>query len=204
MKILTKPFNLKNSLGQPKVTKDYLRNIGIEESRIVYVKGQDSPLKLFPINDIFYQNFDCVIPTTSKYLLVRKGRYCGVVNGYLGTLIIEPVYMTIIPPINCDNFAVQNKKEEWGVLKAGEPEPIIAFGKYSYIWGFDNDLCLVASPTKDNLTFSNRGIININGKEVIKPYSYTDIYNFYGKNVQSITVENGDQTILLSREEFDK
>lgn len=69
MKIFTKPFNLKNSLGLPNVTKDYLKKIGIEESVTVYTKGQDS-LKIYPINEIFYQNFDCVIPIHNKYLLV--------------------------------------------------------------------------------------------------------------------------------------
>lgn len=205
MKPFSKPFNLQNSLSLPEVTKRYLEDLGVEESCVVYYDDGDKidiPETIYPIDEILSQHYDCVAPAWGDYLLVRKGKYCGVVNGGFGALIIDTIYLTIIPPINCHNFAVQNKNGEWGVLKTNETDPIVGFGKYKYLWGFDDGLCLVATFTNDNLTFSNRGIIDKRGKEVVSPYTYTDIYRFYGQNTNTITFQKGNLLQYRTKEDL--
>lgn len=205
MERFSKPFNLQNSLSMPQVTADYLKALGIEESCVVYYDKDgehDIPEEIHPISEILKQDFDCVVPAWGHYFLVRKGKYCGAVNGNFGNVIIEPIYLTIIPPINCHNFVVQNKNGQWGVLQTNALVPIIDFGVYEYLWGYDNGLCLVTTFNSNKQTFSNRGVINKEGKEVVSPYTYTDIYNFYGKNTDTIKVQYGNINLYLSKDDL--
>ena len=76
---------------------------------------------------------------------------------------------------------------------------IVEFGKYKYLWGFDSGLCLVKTGSENKKTFSDRGLINSNGEEIIKPYTFTDIFDFYGKKRSTIKVENGDVYLFLDK-----
>jgi len=58
---------------------------------------------------------------------------------------------------------------------------------------------MVEVDTDNKQTFSNRGIIDSNGMEVVKPFTYTDIYNFYGKNTTAIKVELEDKELLIEK-----
>lgn len=71
------------------------------------------------------------------YILVRKGRYCGIINRF-GVQILGIEYLTIIPPINSELFVVQ-KKGKWGVINLNG-NIVTEFGKYKYLWGYDDGL----------------------------------------------------------------
>lgn len=213
MKYFLKPFNKKNTLGLPCVTREYLLEIGVKEEDEVYYEESnnnrhDIPQKLRPIETILDREYDCIVPVWKKnnnenggYLLARKANNCNIIylNGEICTNI-QDSYITIIPPINSNVFVVQNKEGKWGVVSAHKSEPIVEFGKYQYLWGFDNGLCLVEVATENKLTFSNRGIINILGEEVVKPYTYSDIYSFYGKETPYIIVQQGNTKIFIEKE----
>lgn len=213
MRYFFKPFNKKNTLGLPCVTREYLLKIGVKEEDEVYYdepnsNRHDIPIKLHPIETILDREYDCVVPVWKKnnnekggFLLARKANNCNII--YLNGEIcanIQDSYITIIPPINSNEFVVQNKEGKWGVVCAYKSEPIVEFGKYKYLWGFDNGLCLVEVAIENKLTFSNRGIINILGEEVVKPYTYSDIYSFYGKETSYIIVQQGNTKLFIEKE----
>ena len=210
MMYFSKPFNKKNTLDLPCVTREYLLSIGVKEE--VYYdepdNKHDTPIILRPIDTILDRDYDCIVPVWKKnnnekgdFLLARKDNNCNIL--YLTGEIcanFQDSYITIIPPINSDEFVVQNKDGKWGVVCAHKSEPIVEFGKYQYLWGFDNGLCLVEVATENKLTFSNRGIINKIGEEVVKPYTYSDIYSFYGKETSYIIVQHGNIKLFLEKE----
>jgi hypothetical protein len=70
------------------------------------------------------------------------------------------------------------------------------------MWGFDTGLCMFEVETNDKRTFSNRGIINSIGTEVVRPYTYTNIYDFYGKGTSIIKVEKEDKEVHIDKSEF--
>ncbi len=111
-------------------------------------------------------------------------------------------FVTIIPPINSHEFVVQRKDGKWGVVAPHKEKAVVEFGKYKYLWGFDSGLCLFEVETNNKQTFSNRGILNSAGNEVIKPYTYTNIYGFYGKGISYIKVEKEDKEIHLEKSGF--
>lgn len=210
----TKPFNLENTLGLPKVTREYLLSIGVKEKSIGYYDEPenhkyDIPEISYPIKSILSLCFDCVVPvkkrelSISGYLLARRGKECYIlyIDGDFSCYHRES-YLTIIPPINSDLFVVQNKKCQWGVISLNKKDPIVEFGKYKYLWGYDTDLCLVETNDLNTVIFSNRGVINSEGQEVIKPYTYTDIFDFYGKGGNSIKVEDGNDMIFIEKEKL--
>lgn len=188
------PFNYKNSVNLPQVTKEYLDSMGIKDESVK--------------KNILSQCYDSLIPvprntsSQNEYFLVRKGLYCGVITKDGGLSSIDVGYLTIIPPINSNLFVVENEKEQWGVMDPQSINPVVGFGVYRYFWGFDDDLCLIEVDTKISNTFSNRGIINSNGEEVVCPYAYTDIYDFYGKNVRTIKVMQQDVVLYLNKDDL--
>ena len=214
MEYYTKPFNYNNTLGLPSVTREYLLSIGVEETSVSYYdepeNGKyDIPIESHPISTILSQNYDCVVPIWKKdsdvggFLLVRKGKDCLIIyrSGERCANIMES-FVTIIPPINSHEFVVQRKDGKWGVVAPHKEKAIVEFGRYKYMWGFDSGLCMFEVDTNLKETFSNRGIINSIGIEVVKPYTYTDIYDFYGKGNSYIKVENEDREIHLMKSDF--
>lgn len=214
MKYNIKPFNYNNTLGLPSVTKEYLLSIGVKETSIGYydepeLGKYDIPVESHPIETILSQNYDCVVPVWKKdgdsggYLLARKRKDCVIIysDGERCANIMES-FATIIPPINSHEFVVQRKDGKWGVVAPHKEKPIVVFGKYKYMWGFDTGLCMFEVETNDKQTFSNRGIINSVGTEVVRPYTYTDIYDFYGNGGPFIKVVKEDKEVHLDKSEF--
>lgn len=169
----------------------------------------DIRIESHPIETILSENYDCVVPVWRKdsdlggYLLVRKGKDCMIIyrDGDRCANIMES-FVTIIPPINSHEFVVQRKDGKWGVVAHNKKKTIVEFGKYKYMWGFDSGLCLFEVETNNKRTFSNRGIINAIGDEVVKPYTYTNIYDFYGKESSYIKVEKEDNVIFLEKSDL--
>ena len=213
MGYFTKPFNYNNTLGFPSVTKDYLLNIGVEETTVGYYDDPDDgkydiPIESHPIETILSQNYDCVVPVWRKsdmggYLLVRKGKDCMIIyrDGERCANIMES-FVTIIPPINSNEFVVQRKDGKWGVVAPHKEKAIVEFGKYKYMWGFDSGLCLFEVETNNKQTFSNRGIINSAGIEIVRPHTYTNIYGFYGKGTSYVKVEKEDKVIIIEKSDL--
>lgn len=211
MKYYTKPFNYDNTLDLPSVTKEYLLSIGVEKTSIGYYdepeNGKyDIPIESHPIEILLSQNYDCVVPVWREenalggYLLARKGKDCMIIyrDGDRCGYIMDS-FVTIIPPINSNEFVVQNKEGKWGVVAPYKKTALVEFGKYKYLWGYDSGLCMIEVDTDNKQTFSNRGVIDTNGIEVIKPYTYMDIYSFYGKNTSVIKVELADKESFIEK-----
>ena len=211
MEYYTKPFNYNNTLKLPNVTREYLINIGVEETSVGYYdepeNGKyDIPIESHPIDTILSQNYDCVVPVWKNeydnggYLLVRKEKDCMIIyrSGDRCANIRES-FTTIIPPINSHEFVVQRKDGKWGVVAPHSDKAIVEFGKYKYMWGFDSGLCLFEVETTNKQTFSNRGIINSAGTEVVRPNTYTDIFGFYGKETSYVKVEKEDKVIHIDK-----
>ena len=103
-------------------------------------------------------------------------------------------------PIKSDIYCVKRTDCQWAAFKIGNPNPIVPFGKYNHMWGYDNGYCLVSVKDKDTSTFANRGIVNEQGIEIIKPYTFSNIWNFYGREEPYILVYVGDEIKKLSKE----
>lgn len=102
-------------------------------------------------------------------------------------------YMEIRVPINSDVFCVRRKDRQWGAYRLGNSHPIVEFGKYKYMCGYDDGMCLVCAFDADGVSFANRGIIDEYGKEIVKPYTFDNIFEFYGKNRPHIVVSVGNE-----------
>ena len=133
----------------------------------------------------------------AKELLESHGFENCDFDAFIASLGIECI--EVIPPINSTVYCVKRADRQWAAFELGNKTPIVDFGKYNYMWGFDNGYCLVSVADKDRTTFSNRGIINEQGEEVVKPYSFQCIMNFYGKNEPSITVFVGSEIKKLNK-----
>lgn len=214
MEYYSMPFNYDNTLSLPDVTKEYLLSIGVEEISFGYydepeLGKYDIPVEAHPIETILSQNYDCVVPIWEKdgdsggYLLARKGKDCVIIysDGERCANIMES-FVTIIPPIKSHEFVVQSKDGKWGVVAPHKEKPIVEFGKYKYMWGFDTGLCMFEVETNDKQTFSNRGLINSVGTEVVRPYTYTDIYDFYGNGASFIKVIKEGKEVYIEKSEF--
>ena len=105
----------------------------------------------------------------------------------------------IIHPINCDIYCVKRIDSQWAAYKIGNITPIVPFGKYNHMWGYDAGLCLVSVADSDKTTFANRGIIDEQGLEVVKPYTFNNIWNFYGRSESYIIVYVGNEIKKLSK-----
>lgn len=105
----------------------------------------------------------------------------------------------IVPPIRSDVYCVKRMDKQWAAFKLGNKTPIVDFGKYNHMWGFDCGYCLVSVHDDDPTTFANRGIIDSRGNEVVKPYTYLDIWRFYGIEEHYIQVLTEKGVVWLDR-----
>ena len=85
---------------------------------------------------------------------------------------------------------IENRNYQWSIVDL-EGNVIVPFGKYDWIDGFDHGLARVNKLCPDGKKW---GIINMSGEEVL-PLEYDSVWNFYGKNRYSTTIEkDGNQT----------
>ena len=105
----------------------------------------------------------------------------------------------IVLPIDSDVYCVKRTDNQWAAFRVGNPNPIVPFGKYWHMWGFDGGFCLVSVRDEDKTTFANRGIINEKGIEVIEPYTFKNIWKFYGSEEPYIITHVEDKMIKLDR-----
>ena len=126
------------------------------------------------------QDVDDIKAKEARELLEGNGFECCDFDAFIASLGINCI--EVIPPINSTVCCVRRADRQWAAFELGNKTPIVDFGKYNYMWGFDNGYCLVSVADKDRTTFANKGIINEQGKEVIKPYTLGDIFSFYGEH----------------------
>lgn len=131
----------------------------------------------------------------AKELLESHGFERCDFDAFIASLGIECI--EVIPPINSTICCVRRADKQWAAFEYGNKTPIVDFGKYSYMWGFDNGYCLVSVADKDRTTFANRGIIDSRGNEVVKPYTYTNIWKFYGEDRPEIIAFTEDSIVGL-------
>lgn len=108
-------------------------------------------------------------------------------------------FIEITVPIQSNVFCVRRKDRKWAAYEIGNKIPIIEFGKYSYMWGYDNGYCLVDTFDTNEFKFINRAIIDEQGEEVIKPYTFQNIWNFYSSKEPYILVQISNEIVELDR-----
>ena len=142
-------------------------------------------------------------------LLENQGFECCDFDAFIASMGIKCI--EVIPPINSTVCCVRRADRQWAAFELGNKTPIVDFGKYNYMWGYDGGYCLVSVADKDRTTFANRGIIDSRGNEVVKPYTYLNIWSFYGKNEQYIMVQTeigfvwldgNNPTVLINNNPF--
>lgn len=143
------------------------------------------------------QNVDDIKAKDARELLEGHGFECCDFDAFIASLGIECI--EVIPPINSTICCVRRADRQWAAFELGNKTPIVDFGKYNYMWGYDGGYCLVSVADKDRTTFANRGIINEQGREVINPYTFNNIFSFYGRNEPSITVFIGNEIKKLNK-----
>ena len=112
----------------------------------------------------------------------------------MGEIVIAPEYLGMLESKCCDEklLTVQKKDRKYGVINL-EGEEIVPFGKYDWIDGFYNGFARVKIGKVSTGMVDNEnkwGVINERGEEVI-PCVYPNIWNFYGKNYNSIRIQDG-------------
>ena len=113
-----------------------------------------------------------------------------------GNVILESNYRVLLTPIESKKlFTVQGKDYRYRVINANGEE-VIPAGKYDWIDGFDHGFARVKIGKQSNNLRNNDnkwGIIDEEGNEVV-PCSYSEIWNFYGKNHDTIRCKK-DNTV---------
>lgn len=130
-------------------------------------------------------------------LLENQGFECCDFDAFIASMGIKCI--EVIPPINSTVCCVRRADRQWAAFEYGNKTPIVDFGKYNYMWGFDDGYCLVSVHDDDPTTFANRGIIDSHGNEVVKPYTYTNIWKFYGEDRPEIVAFTEDGIVGLDR-----
>ena len=130
-------------------------------------------------------------------LLENQGFECCDFDAFIASLGIDCI--EVIPPINSTVSCIRRADRQWAAFEYGNKTPIVDFGKYNFMWGFDNGYCLVSVHDDDPTTFANRGIIDSRGNEVVKPYTYTNIWKFYGEDRPEIVAFTEDGIVGLDR-----
>ena len=93
----------------------------------------------------------------AKELLECHGfEYCDF-DAFIASLGIECI--EVIPPINSTICCVRRADRQWAAFELGNKTPIVDFGKYNYMWGYDGGYCLVSVYDKDHTNFANRSCI---------------------------------------------
>jgi hypothetical protein len=91
---------------------------------------------------------------------------------------------------------VQNKELKYGVIDLNG-NVIVPFGRYDYIDGFDRGFARVLVNIPTSPGSRKCGIINEQGEEVL-PVEYDNIWNFYGKDYDTIIVEKDKTSSHIS------
>lgn len=133
----------------------------------------------------------------ARALLEEQGFDCCDFNAFIASLGIE--YLDIIPPINSTVYCVKRADKQWAAFELGNKTPVVDFGKYKYMCGYDNGYCLVSVYDDNRTTFANRGIIDEDGNEVVRPYTYIGILDFYGSEKPEIVALAKDEIVRLDR-----
>ena len=133
----------------------------------------------------------------AKELLESHGFENCDFDAFIASLDIDCI--EVIPPINSTVCCVKRVDKQWAAFEYGDKNPIVNFGKYNHMWGFDSGYCLVSVADKDRTTFANRGIIDSCGNEVVKPYTYTNIWKFYGEDRPEIVAFTEDGIVGLDK-----
>jgi hypothetical protein len=133
----------------------------------------------------------------AKELLEGHGLENCDFDEFIASLDIECI--EVIPPINSTVCCVRRADKQWAAFEYGNKTPIVDFGKYIHMWGFDGGYCLVSVRDNDCTTFANRGIIDLRGNEVVKPYTYSGIWKFYGEDCPVIIAFTDDGIVRLDR-----
>lgn len=123
----------------------------------------------------------------------------GLMN-YKGEIVLDTMYRRLELAIGCENLAtVQNKELKYGVIDLNG-NIIVPFGKYDYIDGFDKGFArvIVRKQTNGQIGPNGKwGVIDEQGKEVL-PAEYDNIWNFYGKDYDTIIVEKDKTSSHIS------
>ena len=193
-------------------------NKQLEESRLltpIAVREHfTQPYKMGLINDdleiVIEPKYDTIVDDiTQKNQLIRVGLITPVIYGdgadgistvhlklrfgvvdTMGNTILEPKYDGISFDDNYSLIVITNGPTSI-VQGAGlfnrKGKEIVPIGKYRKIFGFSKGLARVVSSYNNN----KWGIIDKNGNEIL-PAEYDQIWNFEGKDVDSVrTVKNG-------------
>ena len=195
------------TLNAPAVSKEYLKSLKESDFYLDLVLDSDNVLSM---------NYDAFLPlfnngSNTLFFGCRKGKLCGICDG-LGENLLGLDFLVITPPFMTDKhiFVLQNKHHEWGVVSLDDPynpQVIVPFGTYKYIWGFDSNHSLVSSKGIGKPgTFEGRGIINTSGEIIVGFREYKDIWSFYNNRSGLIKVETfGGHTLhLLKRNPLHK
>lgn len=143
------------------------------------------------------QDFADIRLKEAKELLEGHGFECCDFDAFIASLGIECI--EVIPPINSTICCVRRADRQWAAFEYGDKTPVVDFGKYNHMWGFDCGYCLASVHDDDPTTFANRGIIDSRGNEVVKPYTYLVIWRFYGIEEHYIQVLTEKGVVWLDR-----
>lgn len=105
-----------------------------------------------------------------------------------GNFILEPEYKGIGVSTDNNTLTLQHNDGQYEVINI-EGKVIVHKGKYSWIDSFDNGLARVNYYDGENKKY---GIIDDAGNEVL-PLVYSNIWNFFNKNREWITIETIDE-----------
>lgn len=131
-------------------------------------------------------------PIVNNNVSVYSRPVFGLIN-YQGKIIIEPQNYSLISSKkgNTVLFTIQREDYSYGVININGEE-IIPFGKYHWIDGFYRGFARVKKGGVSNGNVGNEnkwGVINESGEEVV-PCIYSNIWNFYEKDYETIIVED--------------
>ena len=165
-------------------------NIVVQPKFIMYYGDcySEKDLLKVAINDVYG------FPRANGKVAVYHQPLYGIMN-YLGELVIDTTYRSIIRSKSGKVFTVQHKNCFYAVLDL-EGKEIVPLGKYDWIDGFDHGLARVIINVDDPSIIGGRsskyGIINEKGEEVL-PVKYDTIWNFYGKNKSTVRIIEGNK-----------
>lgn len=157
------------------------------------------------IDILLSEELDAFLPipniAPASFFAGRRGKYCGIFDSF-GRNLLGLNFLVLTPPILTSRliFVLQNKDYEWGAMNLEDPynpQIVVPFGTYKYMWGYDSEHALVSSKGIGTPgTFEGRGIIDSNGEIVVGFKEYRDIWNFYNDARSTIKVETFDGRIL--------
>ena len=127
----------------------------------------------------------------NKVAAYKRPMY-GIID-YQGKIMIEPKNYSLIfsKKGNVMLFTIQREDYSYGVINI-KGEEIIPFGKYHWIDGFYRGFARVKMGGVSNGNVGNEnkwGVINESGEEVV-PCIYSNIWNFYEKDYETIIAED--------------